>query len=85
MEVHAELFPRSGSSRFLLFSLVPLVWAQNSTHGIAQRATLKTSSVAQLVIRQIKILGAKDSIEIEVNSSDPINPQTQVLTAPIAC
>jgi len=74
--------PVRAHSVLLLLCLVPLVWAQRSTHGVVQRTSLKTGSEARLVIRQIKILGAKDSIEIEVDASDPINPQTQVLTGP---
>jgi len=37
---------------------------------------------AQVSVRGIKVLGSKDSVEIEVESSDRVTPQTQVLTGP---
>jgi hypothetical protein len=36
----------------------------------------------QISIRTIKVLGSKDAVEIEVQASDRIVPQTQVLTGP---
>jgi AMIN domain len=62
--------------------LVPVMWAQGSPHALTQRASLKTATASQLVIQQLKILGSKDSVEIEVDASDRITPQTQVLTGP---
>jgi len=41
-----------------------------------------TALVAQTSVRNIKVLGAKDAVEIEVESSDRVVPQTQVLTGP---
>src|ERR1700681_4010823 len=38
--------------------------------------------VAQSLVRTVKVLGAKDVVEIEVEASDRIVPQTQVLTGP---
>jgi hypothetical protein len=38
--------------------------------------------VAQTSIRTVKVLGARDAVEIEVESSDQVVPQTQVLTGP---
>jgi len=38
--------------------------------------------VAQTSVRNIKVLGGKDAVEIEVESSDRVVPQTQVLTGP---
>ena len=69
-------------SVLLLLCLVPLVWSQRSTHGVVRRTSLKSASGTQLLIHQIKILGAKGSVEIEVDASDRITPQTQVLTGP---
>ena len=40
------------------------------------------SSFAQISVRSVKVLGAKDAVEIEVEASDRIVPQTQVLTGP---
>jgi AMIN domain len=37
---------------------------------------------AQSLVRTVKVLGAKDAVEIEVEASDRIVPQTQVLTGP---
>lgn len=39
-------------------------------------------AVAQVSVRSVKVLGGKDSIEIEVEASERIVPQTQVLTGP---
>jgi hypothetical protein len=63
-----------------VFSALSL--AQNSGRPVVRHVSLKTRSEAQLVIRQIKILGSRDSVEIEVDASDRIIPQTQVLTDP---
>jgi len=40
------------------------------------------SSFAQVSVRSVKVLGAKDAVEVEVEASDRIVPQTQVLTGP---
>jgi AMIN domain len=37
---------------------------------------------AQTSVRTVKVLGARDAVEIEVESSDQVVPQTQVLTGP---
>ncbi len=61
-------FPRIIVSRLLLAGLcVPLAI---------------TSLRAQTSVRTVKVLGSKDSVEIEVEASDRIVPQTQVLTGP---
>lgn len=38
--------------------------------------------VAQISVRSLKVLGSKDVVEVEVEASDRIIPQTQVLTGP---
>jgi len=38
--------------------------------------------MAQSSVRSVKVLGAKDGVEIEVDATDRIVPQTQVLTGP---
>jgi hypothetical protein len=40
------------------------------------------TSVAQTSIRQVKVLGSKDAVEIEVQASERLVPKTQVLTGP---
>lgn len=45
-------------------------------------ACLALSSAAQIAVRSVKVLGSKDIVEIEVESSDRIVPQSQVLTGP---
>lgn len=39
-------------------------------------------SLAQSSVRSVKVLGGKDAVEIEVQASDRIVPETQVLTGP---
>ncbi len=38
--------------------------------------------LAQTSVRSVKVLGSKDNVEVEVQASDRIIPQTQVLTGP---
>jgi hypothetical protein len=45
-------------------------------------ACLAGSSMAQVSVRSVKVLGNKDTVEIEVEASDRIVPETQVLTGP---
>jgi len=45
-------------------------------------ALLSASSLAQSSVRSVKVLGSKDSVEIEVKDSDRIVPETRVLTGP---
>jgi hypothetical protein len=40
------------------------------------------SAMAQISVRSLKVLGSKDVVEVEVESSDRIIPETQVLTGP---
>ena len=39
-------------------------------------------AVAQVSVRSIKVLGSKETVEIEVEASERIIPQTQVLSGP---
>lgn len=43
---------------------------------------LTTPLLAQRTVRTVKVLNGKDSVEIEVEASEGIVPQTQVLTGP---
>jgi len=45
-------------------------------------ACLAIPSVAQISVRSVKVLGSKDTVEIEVEASDRIVPETRVLTGP---
>ena len=45
-------------------------------------ACLALTSFAQVSVRSVKLLGAKDAVEIEVEASDRIIPETQILTGP---
>lgn len=45
-------------------------------------ACLAANSLAQVSVRSVKVLGNKDTVEIEVEASDRIVPETQVLTGP---
>jgi len=61
-------FPRIVASRLLLAALcVPLAGS---------------AALAQISVRGIKVLDSKDAVEIEVEASDRVVPQTQVLTGP---
>jgi antitoxin (DNA-binding transcriptional repressor) of toxin-antitoxin stability system len=56
---------------------VPALLAQTSTpKNPAAR------SVSPITVRTVKVLGSKDAVEIEVEASDPVVPQTKVLTGP---
>jgi AMIN domain len=43
---------------------------------------LGATCLAQVSVRSVKVLGSKDAVEIEVESSDRIVPETRVLTGP---
>src|SRR5215469_6625921 len=45
-------------------------------------ACLAVPSFAQISVRSVKVLGSKDTVEIEVEASNPIVPETRVLTGP---
>ena len=45
-------------------------------------ACLAISSLAQVSVRSVKVLGSKDTVEVEVEASDRIVPETQVLSGP---
>ncbi len=45
-------------------------------------ASLAASSWAQVSVRSVKVLGSKDTVEIEVQASDRLIPETLVLTGP---
>lgn len=71
-------FPVRTQAVLLLLIFSASAWAQSSP----PRSSRKTAPPAQAVIRQLKVLGSKDSVEIEIEASDRITPQSQVLTGP---
>ena len=60
-------FPRERASRLFAAALC---------------ACLAVPSLAQVSVRSVKVLGSKDTVEIEVEASDRIVPETRVLTGP---
>jgi len=60
-------FPRERASRLFAATLC---------------ACLAVSSFAQVSVRSVKVLGSKDTVEIEVETSERIVPETRVLTGP---
>jgi hypothetical protein len=66
----------------LVLSFAPVAVAQNSSQPVVRRTTLRTQAEPQVVIRQLRVLGSKDSVEIEVDASDRVAPQPQMLTSP---
>src|SRR5215469_17426084 len=43
---------------------------------------LAASSLAQVSVRSVRVLGTKDIVEVEVQATDRIVPETQVLSGP---
>lgn len=50
--------------------------------SLVMAAVLAQVSLAQTSVRRVKVLGSKDVVEIEVEASARVVPQTQVLTGP---
>src|SRR5271169_4154811 len=67
-QVYMQRFSRIIASRLLLAGLCAPLDAQ--------------TLLAQTSVRSVKVLGSKDAVEIEVQASDRIIPQTRVLTGP---
>jgi len=67
-QVYMQRFSRIIASRLLLAGLCAPLAAQ--------------TLLAQTSVRSVKVLGSKDAVEIEVQASDRIVPETQVLTGP---
>lgn len=61
-------FPRIPASRLLTAGLCATLFV--------------VPSLAQSSVRSVKVLGSKDVVEIEVEATDQITPQSQVLTGP---
>jgi hypothetical protein len=50
--------------------------------AVAASTCVAASSVAQVSVRSVRVLGTKDTVEVEVQASDRIVPETQVLSGP---
>ncbi len=71
-------FPRIVVSRLLVAGLcAPLVGS-----ALLAQTSAPPASAGQVSVRSVKVLGSKDAVEIEVEASDRIVPQTRVLTGP---
>jgi AMIN domain-containing protein len=70
--------PRSRASRLLLAGLC----AALAGSWLPAQTAVAQAQVPQASVRSVKVLGSKDSVEIEVQASDRIVPETQVLTGP---
>ena len=85
-EMSMSSFWRRATSVFARAVLVVLVASASLWASDAHRRTSirpgGQSSPPHNTVRQIKILGSKESVEIEIETSDPITPQTQLLTGP---
>ena len=62
----------------VILLLAASLWVSLVTGAPAQAQT----SQGQASVRRIKVLGSKDTVEIEVEGSDRLVPQTRVLTGP---
>lgn len=76
-----QRFPRIIVSRLLVAGLcAPLAGS-----GLLAQTSAPVSASASanpVSVRSVKVLGSKDAVEIEVEASDRIVPQTRVLTGP---
>ena len=76
---------RSKSARVQVFMyrFPPIVVSRLLLAGLCIPFFVSAASVqAQTSVRGVKILGSKDAVEIEIESSDRVVPQSQVLTGP---
>lgn len=61
---------------------VPVAWRPMLEAQSATQADAGPGQARQAQVRQLKVLGSKDTVEIEVDASDRIIPESQVLTGP---
>ena len=50
--------------------------------GATLCACVAVSALAQVSVRSVRVMGSKDTVEVEVEASDRIVPETQVLAGP---
>jgi hypothetical protein len=73
-----RIIPQSLTSRLLLAGLCAALGGS----WLRAQTSVPQGPVPQASVRSVKVLGSKDSVEIEVQASDRIIPETQVLTGP---
>jgi len=61
---------------------LPRLTARRLLAGLLCAGLISLPAVAQVSVRSVKVLGSKDTVEIEVEASDRIIPQTQILSGP---
>ena len=61
---------------------VPVAWLPMLEAQSATQAEAGPGQARQAQVRQVKVLGSKETVEIEVDASDRIIPESQVLTGP---
>jgi hypothetical protein len=61
---------------------MPVAWLPMLEAQSATQAEAGPGPARQAQVRQVKVLGSKDTVEIEVDASDRIVPESQVLTGP---
>ncbi len=61
---------------------LPRITASRLLAGLLCAGLSSLPAVAQVSVRSVKVLGSKDAVEIEVEASERIIPQTQILSGP---
>jgi len=61
---------------------VSVAWRPMLQAQTAMQTPPRETQARQAQVRQLKVLGSKDSVEIEIDASDRIIPESQVLTGP---
>jgi len=61
---------------------VSVAWRPMLQAQTAMQTPPRKTQARQAQVRQLKVLGSKDSVEIEIDASDRIIPESQVLTGP---
>ncbi len=61
---------------------LPRITARRLLTGLLCAGLTSLPAVAQVSVRSVKVLGSKDAVEIEVEASERIIPQTQILSGP---
>jgi hypothetical protein len=76
-------FSENVASGLLVAGLYVLVaWAPMLQAQAAAQTQTPQGQARQAQVRQVKVLGSQDRVEIEVDASDRIIPESQVLTGP---
>ena len=62
--------------------IISRITARRLSAAVLLCAGLTPLAAAQVSVRSVKVLGSKDAVEIEVEASERIIPQTQILSGP---